>query len=127
VSNYIRQDGDLEKVIRTQMDVVAVGLKEAIDNQVGPRSSLPSCCALPYWASILRRDGRFGPRLDRAGTLSGKMATRGWATLLRPHSAPLVSVDDLWGRRDARHFSTMWATVPSNGRFGSWLCKNAAT
>jgi hypothetical protein len=36
----IKQDGDLEKVIRTQMDVAAVGLKEAIDNQVGPRSSL---------------------------------------------------------------------------------------
>jgi hypothetical protein len=36
----IKQDGDLEKVIRTQMDIAAVGLKEAIDNQVGPRGSL---------------------------------------------------------------------------------------
>jgi len=40
VERFIRQDGDLEKVIRTQMDVAAIGLKEAIDNQVGPRSSL---------------------------------------------------------------------------------------
>jgi hypothetical protein len=40
VERLIKQDGDLEKVIRTQMDVAAVGLKEAIDNQVGPRSSL---------------------------------------------------------------------------------------
>jgi hypothetical protein len=40
VERLIRQDGDLGKVIRTQMDVAAVGLKEAIDNQVGPRSSL---------------------------------------------------------------------------------------
>jgi hypothetical protein len=40
VERLIRQDRDLEKVIRTQMDVAAVGLKEAIDNQVGPRSSL---------------------------------------------------------------------------------------
>ena len=40
VERFIRQDGDLEKVIRTQMDVAAVGLKEAIDDQVGPRSSL---------------------------------------------------------------------------------------
>jgi hypothetical protein len=40
VERLIRQDGDLEKVIRTQMDVAAIGLKEAIDNQVGPRSSL---------------------------------------------------------------------------------------
>jgi hypothetical protein len=40
VERLIRQDGDLEKVIRTQMDVAAVGLKESIDNQVGPRSSL---------------------------------------------------------------------------------------
>src|SRR6516162_1801334 len=40
VERLIKQDGDLEKVIRTQMDVAAVGLKEAIDNQVGPRSNL---------------------------------------------------------------------------------------
>jgi hypothetical protein len=40
VERLIKQDGDLEKVIRTQMDVAAVGLKEVIDNQVGPRSSL---------------------------------------------------------------------------------------
>ena len=40
VERLIRQDGDLEKVIRAQMDVAAVGLKEAIDDQVGPRSSL---------------------------------------------------------------------------------------
>ena len=40
VERFIRKDGDLEKVIRTQMDVAAVGLKEAIDDQVGPRSSL---------------------------------------------------------------------------------------
>ena len=39
VERLIKQDGDLEKVIRTQMDVAAVGLKEAIDNQVGPGSS----------------------------------------------------------------------------------------
>jgi hypothetical protein len=40
VERLIKQDGDLEKVIRTQMDVAALGLKETIDNQVGPRSSL---------------------------------------------------------------------------------------
>jgi hypothetical protein len=40
VERLVRQDGDLEKVIRTQMDAAAVGLKEAIDNQVGPRSNL---------------------------------------------------------------------------------------
>ena len=45
VERLIRQDGDLEKVIRTQMDVAAVGLKEAIDNQVGPRSSLAQLLA----------------------------------------------------------------------------------
>jgi hypothetical protein len=36
----LKHDGDLEKVIRTQMDVAAIGFKEAIDGQVGPRSSL---------------------------------------------------------------------------------------
>jgi hypothetical protein len=40
VERLIKQDGDLEKVIRAQMDAAALGLKEAIDNQVGPRSSL---------------------------------------------------------------------------------------
>jgi hypothetical protein len=39
VERLIKHDGDLERVMRAQMDAAATTLKQSLENQVGPRSS----------------------------------------------------------------------------------------